>query len=483
MIGSSKYRPFILALIVLIIAIGGYIGWIVWQSSQPPPTTTPGGVTPPPPKGITLVVISRHGLDILTKVETAFLSSSIAKKYNITAIQWLTPAAHLWVSTINTRGDIDVAWGGGPVLFDTLYSEGLLKPLSGDVLNVVAKLPDTISGSPVKRIDSKGNIFWVGAAISSFGFTINRAYLKTYNLPEPDEWIDLANETYGYTLPKTSVGCANAITSTSNTRMFEIILQRYGWVDGWKILTLIAANSEIYDQSEAVRESVIAGRIGVGLTIDFYGYTAQIQAPGIAYYVLPKDGTIVNADPIALLTTSKNVEAAQKFIEWVLSPEGQKIWLDPNVNRMPINVEVFNTPEGKQRSDLYLQYNLTMKASTIEFSDELASSYEQSLMWFFDSTLVKPQAELRSAWIKLIQAKNSNKITRERFLELLDNLTNPTKLVFIDPITNQPTTFTLEYAQKINSRMNEIDFRTNICSIWRNAAISRYQQIINALGG
>jgi ABC-type Fe3+ transport system substrate-binding protein len=483
--GSIKYSYILFVVIALAVAIGGYF---VWQSFQPPPSpgTPPGpggGGQPPPPKQITLVVISRHGLDILGKVETAFLSSPVARKYNITAIQWLTPAAHLWVSTINARGDIDVAWGGGPVLFDTLYSEGLLKPLSGSVLNVVNKLPDTISGSPAKRFDSKGNIVWVGAAISSFGFTINKDYLKTYNLPEPDEWIDLANETYGLTLPRTSVGVANAVTSTSNTRMYEIIIQRYGWVDGWKIITLIGANAEIYDQSEAVRESVISKRIGVGLTIDFYGYTAQIQAPGVAYYVLPKDGTIVNADPIALLKTSKNVEAAQAFIEWVLSPEGQKIWLDPNVNRMPINVEVFNTPEGKSRQDLYLQYNLTLKAATIEFSDELASSYEQALIWFFDSTIVKPQAELRSAWIKLIQAKVNNKISQEKFKELVDILANPTKLTFIDPLTNKPTTFTMEYAQKINSYMNDVDFRTNICSIWRNAAIARYQQVASAVGG
>jgi ABC-type glycerol-3-phosphate transport system substrate-binding protein len=191
----------------------------------------------------------------------------------------------------------------------------------------------------------------------------------------------------------------------------------------------------------------------------------------------------VNADPIALLKTSKNVEAAQAFIEWVLSPEGQKIWLDPNVNRMPINVEVFNTPEGKSRQDLYLQYNLTLKAATIDFSDELASSYEQALIWFFDSTIVKPQAELRSAWIKLIQAKVNNKISQEKFKELVDNLTNPTKLTFIDPLTNKPTTFTMEYAQKINSYMNDVDFRTNICSIWRNAAIARYQQVASAVGG
>ncbi|MCC6017859.1 MAG: hypothetical protein LM601_02465, partial [Candidatus Verstraetearchaeota archaeon] len=156
MSGSIKYSYILFVVIALAVAIGGYF---VWQSFQPPPSpSTPpssgGGGQPPQPKQITLVVISRHGLDILGKVETAFLSSPVAKKYNITDIRWLIPAAHLWVSIINAMGDIDVAWGGGPVLFDTLYSEGLLKPLSGSVLNVVNKLPDTISGSPAKRFDS-----------------------------------------------------------------------------------------------------------------------------------------------------------------------------------------------------------------------------------------------------------------------------------------------------------------------------------------
>ena len=478
--GKSKFIAGTIILIAIFIAI--YAGW---QMLLPPHEETPpsgGGEQPPKPTEITLVVISRHGMDILKKAETAFLSSQIAKEYGIKDIWWLTPASHLWLGVIKNRGDVDVAWGGGPVLFDTLKNEGLLQPLKGKVLDLVNILPDEISGSPMKRFDDKGNILWVAAAISSFGFTINKDYLNTYNLPQPDEWIDLANETYGVTLPSPSVGVADATRSTSNTRMYQIILQRYGWVEGWKIITLMTANSAVFDQSESVRNAVMDGTIGVGITIDFYGYTAQLQVPSCKY-ILPKDGTIVNGDPIALLNTSKHVDAALAFIQWVLSPEGQKIWLDPNVNRLPINPEVFNTPEGKKRSDLQAQYNLTLQASTIEFSDELAISYENSLMWFFHATLVEPQDKLKDAWMALINAKENGKITTDEFKKLIDVMANPLKLNFTDPLTNSIKTFTLEYAQQINSMLLNPEFKTEITNSWRAAAEQKYNLVIQALQG
>ena len=296
----------------------------------------------------------------------------------------------------------------------------------------------------------------------------------------PDEWIDLANETYAATLPTPCVGVADAIMSTSNTRMYQIILQRYGWVEGWKIITLMAANAAIYDQSGLVRDAVMRADIGVGITIDFYGYTAQLQVPACKY-ILPKDGTIVNGDPIALLVTSKHQEAALAFIMWVLSPEGQKVWLDENINRLPINPEVFDTPEGQARSDLKEQYYATLEATTIEFSDELALSYENSLMWFFHATLVEAQDKLREAWMKLVEAKTTGKITSEQFKQLIDELANPLKLEFTDPVSGEVKTFTMEYAQQINADLRNPEFKMQIVKAWRDAAIQRYDAVISML--
>ena len=67
------------------------------------------------------------------------------------------------------------------------------------------------------------------------------------------------------------------------------------------------ANSRIYDQSGLVRDAAIQGTIGVGTTIDFYGYTAQLKNPEFCKYVLPADGTIVNAGNCSTKAAGSNV--------------------------------------------------------------------------------------------------------------------------------------------------------------------------------
>lgn len=438
--------------------------------------------TPPPPSKITLKVITRHGSDITFAAEALFLGSEYAKKYNVTEITWVPVGSTLWIETIKRSGDIDVGWGGGPVLFDLVHRENLLAPLtSGEASAALAEIPDKIAGMPMKRT-SQGKVYWVGAAISSFGFTINMQQLKTAKLPEPSTWADLANETYAVTLPSPIVGTADATKSTSNTRMFEIILQAYGWQKGWELLTLKGANARIYDRSESVRDAAIIGEIGVGTTIDYYGYTAQLENPGICKYLLPKDGTIVNGDPIALLSTSKSPEAAQAFIAWVISAEGQKIWLNPRINRLPINPRVFDTPEGRQRADLKQIFEDTQKALVIDFSDDLSISYEYSLMYFYYGTIVRPQLKLADTWMKVTNAKLSGKISQTKFMELTRKLSDPHQFVFNDPVSGKPTSFTQEYAQSINGKvMTDVTFRDRIVVEWTRAAEARYDNVLTEL--
>jgi ABC-type Fe3+ transport system substrate-binding protein len=435
------------------------------------------------PSNVVLKIITRHGTDITNDAEKAFLKTEYAKRYNIVDIQWIPAGPTLWVNIINMSGDIDAAWGGGPVLFDTVYAAGLLAPLtSTDVQAVLDEIPDEIVGVLVKRYN-QGQVYWVGAAISSFGFTINTQYLEDMNLPKPKTWADLANETYAVTLPSPSVGTADATKSTSNTRMFEIILQGYGWEDGWKILTLKGANARIYDQSESVRDAVMNGEIGIGTTIDYYGYTAQLENPGICEYILPEDGTVVNGDPIALLQTSPNKAAAQAFIAWEISTEGQKIWLNPNINRLPINRGVFDTPEGQERSDLESIYNRTLEALVLPFSDDLALSYEYSMMWYYHATIVRPQLKLVEAWLQLTIAKEGGRITQQQFADFVNRLTNPALLTFTDQATGQTETFTQEYAISINEQIGtDPTFRTEMVSELQSAAEARYDSIVQELG-
>ena len=323
----------------------------------PTPTTTPTTPTTPSPTTTTpsvcttLTVITRHPTDILDVTRSLFLKSDVAKKYGIKDIIFRPVAAGQWRALIQA-GQVDVAWGGGPTLFDSLYKDGLLLPLEGDeVKEALAQIPKTIAGMPMTRTGPDGRVYWVAWAVSSFGFTINKKVLERVGLPEPKTWADLASLEYGRGVLKgfPVTGLANLPASTSNTRIAEIILQAYGWDEGWRVITITAANGRIFGGSEPVRDAVIAGEIGAGWTIDFYGYTAQLQNPDTKY-IIPPD-TSVNGDPIAVVRGTKCREAAEAFVAWVIT-EGQRVVFDHRINRMPVNPNAFNTPEGRQRPDL-----------------------------------------------------------------------------------------------------------------------------------
>jgi len=433
-------------------------------------------------EGKTIRVITRHGADIMLVAERMFLESDFAIENNIVNIEWLPIADSLWVETIKRSDDIDVAWGGGPDLFDIILEEGLLEPLDdADIQEILVSLPDEIGGSETKRYVD-GDVYWVGAAISSFGFTINTELLDYYGLPAPTTWADLASPVYAAYLPTALVGTADATTSTSNTRIFQIILQIYGWEEGWNLLVRMGANAKIFDQSGNVRDAVINKEIAIGTTIDFYGYTAQWLNPDFCRYVFPADGTIVNSDPIALLTTSKNKELALGFIEWMLSPAGQKVWLDGNINRMPINEAVFDTPEGKQRSDLKEVYEKTKDALTIKFDSVEGASYYSSIRSYHRAVIVLPQIQLEHLWEDLNWALESGKITQEQFDSFASRIGDPREIEFIDPETGETAIFTKEYAQAINDRIaTDVEYKQRMVDAWSKAALKHYEELSTEL--
>jgi len=457
-------------------------------SITPTTTTSSTTTTTKPSKGIVLHVLTRHPADILDQAKKLFLASPLAKKYHIVNIVFLPIEPVEWISTIQyaaTRPgqEIDVAWGGGPTMFDLLMDKGFLAPInSSDVMKVLKYIPAKMGGSPMIMRNSKGQIMWIAAALASFGFTINKGKLHEYGLPTPQRWIDLASPVFAATLPTPSVGVADPTMSTSNTRMYQIILQIYGWQKGWEIITRMGANSRIYFQSGLVRDAVIRGDVAVGITIDFYGYTAQLKNPKQCQYILPKDGTIVNGDPIAMINTTKHPLAAEAFIAWVLSPQGQALWMNPNINRMPINPLVFNeTKIGRQRTDLKMAYEHTIHASTINFNDTLALETVESMRWFFYATITQAHETLQSVWRQLALAYLQKKINQTVFNKLAAQLGNPYLIKFKDPKTGQTLTFTLQTAIKINNDMFNPKLRNQYVSEWIQAAKARYNAVLQEL--
>ncbi|WP_148682364.1 ABC transporter substrate-binding protein [Pyrobaculum neutrophilum] len=445
------------------------------------PTTTAASPTPTatsPEVCTTLVVITRHPTDILDAARALFLQSDVAKRYGVRDVVFKPVPAAQWRALIQA-GQADVAWGGGPTLFDSLYKDGLLLPLEGDeVKSALAQIPKTIAGMPMMRVGPDGKVYWVAWAVSSFGITINTQVLKDLGLPEPRSWADLASFEYGKAVLRgtPAAGLSSLTKSTSNTRIAEIILQAYGWDEGWRVITLTAANGRIYGGSEAVRDAVIAGEIGAGWTIDFFGYTAQLQNPATRY-VVPND-TSVNGDPIAVVKGTRCRQAAEAFVAWVIT-QGQVVVFDPKVNRMPVNPSAFDTPEGKKRADLKAVYDYMLHLRTINFNDTLALATENVVMYYFDAAVTDNAQLLQDAWAKLVKAYLGGRIDRAKAVELARRLGEP--VTFKDPDTGQMVKLTLEYAMKINDKLKDPAYRDKIYAAWREAAREKYREVASQI--
>ncbi|UXD21654.1 ABC transporter substrate-binding protein [Ignicoccus pacificus DSM 13166] len=436
-------------------------------------------------KPITLTIISRHPTDVLEKARDMFLKTQYAKEYCIKDVRFIQLPPGWWIDYIKAH-PVDIAWGGGPTQYDLLFKFHLLRPLQTKMaLDAAAQIPDTLAGAPMKRIVN-GKIYWVADAIASFGFTINRdvAAQLGYDWHKLKTWKDLASDQLGLLMLQVGVpvvGIADPTVSTSNTRMYEIILQAYGWDDGWRTLTLLGANSKIYSGSGLVRDAVINGEIMVGITIDFYGYTAHKQNPA-CIYVVPQGQTIVNGDPIAVTVSTKHPEAAEAFVAWALT-DGQTIWLDPNINRLPSNPNVFNTPIGKERKDLYEAFQQILHAKSMKFNDTLALMYEDAMRLYFKATIVDLHDLLQQAWTTLLSAYYlDHKIDKATFEKLKDQLTSlPT---FKDPITGKYTKFTVKYAIKADKViLKDPAMMDKLMNAWREAARAKYLGVLRALGG
>ena len=450
-------------------------------------TSTAGG------KGITLVIVTRHDATIQYKAKQLFLQSDIAKKYHITNLKFINVPEALWPQYI--KQGADVGWGGGPTLFDDMYKMGYLQPITDQkILDLLGKqIPTELAGMAMV-LKNGTKVYWIAAALSSFGFTVNKQVLQKQKLPFPHKWEDIASADWARDPPM--YGIADPTRSTSNTRIYQIILQAFGWEEGWRILTIIAANSRIYEASDAVRDAVINGEIAAGNTIDFYGYTAMKQNPN-CIYVIPTGESIINGDPIALLKYSKHPQAAQAFIYWVLT-EGQAVWMSPDINRLPIWGGLFNKTiteqeakilfNGKYVGETYAQarpallkaYDIAIHSKGIPFNDTRALKTVNSLQYYFKATLIDANGPLHQAWMAIVNAYKSGKINKNQFEKLKKELTDPIK--FKDPLSGQIVTFTESYAAKINDKIaTNADFQSQLMQEWRQAAINKYNKVLSDL--
>jgi ABC-type Fe3+ transport system substrate-binding protein len=264
---------------------------------------------------------------------------------------------------------IDIVWGGGDDLFERRLSEpGHLQGvrLSDDVMRRAFAQP-AIGNLPL--YDRKNDPpRWFGTALSSFGIVYNRDVLRHLDLPEPRTWSDLADPKYrGWIVladPQRS-GVARTSFMVIVERAMQDAVERgesvdRGWARGMGLIRQIAANARNFTDSGSIVPSVVGtGDAAAAMAIDFQARSQvdAITAGGSSSrlaYIEPARATAINPDPIALVKGAEHREVAIRFIEFVLSEQGQRLWntragapggpKKTSLRRLPIMKSVYDDP-------------------------------------------------------------------------------------------------------------------------------------------
>ena len=466
---------------VAVIAIVGVsaIAFVMLGGLAPTPTTTTTTTTTTTPAEGVLTILTRHDVMIHNVFEPAFLASDFAIDNEIGDIIWKTPTEDYWDDLIQL-GQVDVCWGGGPTLFDQLMIEDYLEVLDSPLMvEVASRVNSTIAGAVMKRNNSAGDLVWIAAAISSFGFTVNHDFLDTYSLPTPMSWTDLADPIYGSLLKAIpTIAMGNAPDTTSNTRIYEIITQGMGWDTGWVTMARMAGSASIFGGSVETQNAAETGQVGIAMSIDFYGYGTQYRNPDCEY-ILPEGESIVNGDPIAIASTSSKKDWAEGFLDFVVSSYGQSLWLHSSINRMPVMREAFNEPLGIAAPQLYTNFNQTIANVGIYFNDTISLGSKVSFIHYFEAVLTDAHSELVDCWDAILKAytRATNPITLTQLNDLA-TLMGAT-VTAADPNTLVMEKFTLAYATAINGDMySSATFLNTIKASWTAAAKAQYISVM-----
>lgn len=238
-----------------------------------------------------------------------------------------TNAGVKFIEETKSNNQSDLFWASAPDAFGVLVNKGLL----ADYKPKAQGVPEKIGRYRIN--DDSGKYF--GFALSGYGIMWNERYAKANKLPAPAEWSDLAKPIY-----YNHVAIASPGRSGTTHLTIEAILQGEGWDKGWGTIKAMAGNfNQIAERSFGVPDAVNSGQVGVGIVIDFFAYSAQ-GAGFPVKFVYPSVSTLVPAN-VAIVANAPNKAGAEAFIEFLLSPTGQEVLLEPTIRRLPVNPAVY----------------------------------------------------------------------------------------------------------------------------------------------
>lgn len=333
-----------------------------------------------------LTIVTSFPKDLTAVYKKAFEAKNPGLRVEV--LNKKTTAGIKYIQETTTNNTTDLFWASAPDAFEVLKGDELLVKYSPRAEGI----PDKVGAFPINDPDG----FYTGFAASGYGIMWNTRYIKAKKLPIAKEWQDLKRaELHGH------VGmCAPSRSGTTHLTV-ETVLQGMGWEAGWAEWKAIAGNLKtVTERSFGVPDGVNSGQFGYGLVIDFFGLSSKASGFPVEY-VYPSVTTLVPAN-IAIVKKAPNQMMAQAFIEFLLSPEGQFLLLDPKIQRLPVNPATY----AQAPAAFPNPFQDKSIGAAVKFDLDLSKNRYNVVNALFDVMITYRLADLREA-TKAIQSAQS----------------------------------------------------------------------------
>jgi len=206
--------------------------------------------------------------------------------------------------------------------------------------------------------------YYVAQGISALGIVWN----SKSGTPEPKDWQDLAAPAFKdkVTLPDPALSGASVDLLMG--------LQQAGDAKSWELFQKLKTNGAIIagPNAQALTPVLQGAKAAVFGAVDYVAYGSVADGESVKV-IFPSSGTVIAPRPMMILKSSQHADEAKGFINYVLSPAGQKLvaeaWLMPARQDIDAKRPLFKS--------LTLLPNSTASASRSAVLDRFATLFAQ----------------------------------------------------------------------------------------------------------
>ncbi|MBB5218841.1 iron(III) transport system substrate-binding protein [Treponema rectale] len=290
-----------------------------------------------------------HIYSIIHEEETQALTDLFTKETGIKVSFLRATTGELVNRIIAERDDpqADILLGGATAYHMQAAEAGALEPY-------VSPLAKNI---PEYALSPNGE--YTGFCILTLGIGVNtkRYAQKFSSIPEPKTWEDLLNPAY-----KGEIVLTNPIASSTAYLFVQNQLQRLGWNKGWDyLLTLAPLVGQFPTSGSAPAKLIGTGEYALG--VSYIHALAKYNADGFDVKVIAPPQSVGDVDCIAITKNTKNLEAAKKFVDFMLSPKAQELMSSIDFT-LPVNPDATPAKGSVALSEIDLiDYDLDLAAT------------------------------------------------------------------------------------------------------------------------